>query len=177
MVDFLPVAVKNRIEQRKKEIARAKRPDNRRGHVDLDPMPSLTVAEWEAANLRLLTHLLRTGELARDHVDYYIAYSVQIMEFLNVYDWPSIVAFDDRYRDLQAYHKFAWGDMRMSNQLGILKPRHMQQKPRNATTITADSAIPDCKQWLNSGRTRCEYGARCKFAHRPAATTTTTKND
>ena len=171
IADFLPASVQARVDQRKKEALRNRRPDTRRNPVQPEGMPSLTVAEWEAANMRLLTHLLRTGSLPRQHVDYYLSYTVQIMEFVNIYEWQSIIAFDNRYRDLQAYHKFVWGDMRNASQLGILKPRmpqaptrlHQMAKGSNQT----DQKVPDCKKWLNSGRTFCDYGDNCKFAHRP----------
>ena len=163
--DFLPQVVKLRIEAKRKELERTRRQD-RKYTGPIEGMPSLTVAEWEAANLRLLTHLLRTGGLCRQQVDFYLSYSVQIMEYLNHYDWQSIIAFDDRYRDLQAFHKLAWGDMRIAPQLGLLKPRaHVttSRPPQHQMS----HAKPDCKQWLNSGRTKCEYGDKCRYAHRP----------
>ena len=177
--DFLPKSVQTRTETRRKEAERNRRQEKKFSPVE--GLPSLTVAEWEAANLRLLTHLLRTGGLCRQQVDYYLSYTVQIMEYLHHYDWQSVIAFDDRYRDLQSYHRMTWGDMRLATQLGILKPRAQQHQHRPPPQSTGPRhERPDCKQWLNSGRTRCEYGEKCKYAHRPKSDPTpqtVTKND
>jgi hypothetical protein len=48
-------------------------------------------------------HLLSTGELKQQQdIELYMAYSVQINDMVDVYDWASILHFDTRYGEMQA---------------------------------------------------------------------------
>ena len=52
--------------------------------------------------MKLMNFLMSTGDLSRDKVEFYLAYTMQIFEMADVYEWSSILQFDQRYRELQA---------------------------------------------------------------------------
>ena len=92
----------------------------------------ITPGELNAANIRIMSHWLQTGDLHRDDVELYLSYSVQINDMLDVYEWSTILQFDTRYRELQAEHNFRWGDLRLAAHYSILLPkRSSTQGPTN----------------------------------------------
>ena len=44
---------------------------------DEHPYQGVTISEWGAANARLMAHLLQTGALCKEDVEYYLAYTTQ----------------------------------------------------------------------------------------------------
>ena len=132
---------------------------------------SITWSEWSAANMRLFHHLLDTGLLSRDHVEYYLAYTMQVYELADTYDWASIVQFDSRYRDLQAQHSFMWGDMRLALLMQILQPKYQHLargnfNQRRGPVNAQSSPQEDCKKWLASGQKFCPFGQKCRYRHK-----------
>ena len=121
-----------------------------------EDLSGITIAEWGAANMKLMNFLMSTGDLSRDKVEFYLAYTMKIFEMADVYEWSSILQFDQRYRELQAAHGFPWGDMRMALQMQLLTPRkthhyvHQQQQRARPSATTEE-----CKLWLNSGGKFC----------------------
>ena len=75
---------------------------------DDHPYSGITMEEWGAASARIMAHLLHTAQLLPQHIDYYIAYTVQIYEFAQKFAWEGIVEFDFLYRERQAEHCFHW---------------------------------------------------------------------
>ncbi|KAH3774247.1 hypothetical protein DPMN_175623 [Dreissena polymorpha] len=59
--------------------------------------------------MRLLNHLLSTGQIKRTDVEFYLAYTTKIFEFAENYEWNSVLNFDYSYRELKAEHAFGWG--------------------------------------------------------------------
>ena len=53
---------------------------------DGHPYRGITVEEWGATNMRLFNQLLATGQLTRDCVEYYLAYTAIIFDFAQKYD-------------------------------------------------------------------------------------------
>ncbi|KAK2169991.1 hypothetical protein LSH36_5g09019 [Paralvinella palmiformis] len=62
-----------------------------------------------AAHIRIMMELLTQGRLQRGAIFDYIAYTVKISEMAEGHLWPSVMAFDRSYRQLQAQHGFRWG--------------------------------------------------------------------
>ena len=87
------------------------------------PYLGVLLEEWGAANMRLLNYLLVTKELEREDTEYYLAYTVQIFEFEEKYEWNSVLHYDFRYRVLQSEHQFKWGTCFPYLELQILTPR------------------------------------------------------
>jgi hypothetical protein len=170
---FLPDKVKERIQRNRREwFCFAQGPDGAVSFQAKEPDTySVTPGEWNAANFRIMGHLLASGELARDHVEYYMAYSVQINDMLDVYDWQSIQAFDTRYRELQAEHGFRWGDLRLAAHSSLLLPKKSHNQHQQNTRIRSShpqgpSKTEDCKKWLASGGKQCPFGPSCRYLHR-----------
>ena len=176
--NYLPERVKERLRRtRKDRLFLSQAEDGAVSMLAKDPeVTSLTQAEWSAANLRILGQLLASGELPRSDVELYLAYTVQIHEMAEVYEWPSIMTFDTRYRELQAQHNFRWGDLRMAAHSTLLIPKRVSQnqqqfrsRPMNAPL---GSKAEDCKKWLASGYRFCPFGSQCRYQHRQMEATT-----
>lgn len=128
---------------------------------DEHPYLGIYIEEWGAANMRLMNHLLCTGQLPRDEIEFYLAYTTKIYEFAEKYDWNSVLNYDYNYRELQAEHKFKWGTFSPHMELQLLVPkRPKQQSGQNGP---GQLAREDCK--LFKARGSCPFGATCKFRH------------
>ncbi len=143
---------------------------------DSHPYRGITHDEWGAANMRLLNHLLATGELARSQIEFYLAYTATIHEFYQRYEWAaSILDFDFVYREQQAAMGFVWGDISPLSQLRILIPRHATAPSHAGSSVpprqagardTAGNQTQDCRLWLASNGS-CRFGRDCRYRHPP----------
>ena len=58
---------------------------------DHHPYAGITMAEWSAANCRLMAHLLQTNILPKDHLEYYFTYTTNIYEYATQYEWDAFL--------------------------------------------------------------------------------------
>lgn len=166
IASFLPERVKDRIRRNKRDqfVLAEGNAGNFTVQQREDDHLAITSNEWGAANMRLLNHLLSSGQLKRSEVEFYLAYTMQIFEYADLYEWPSVVKFDCRYRELQAEYNFCWGDMRLAHQLNVLVPRQQQQGKQRLHKPLAKTE--PCKKWLLSGGKSCPFGDNCRFLHK-----------
>ena len=188
IVDYLPLRVRERIQRRKRERLVLSQAED--GTITFRPGEDecygLSMQEWGAANMRLLSQLLRKGDLPLTDVELYLAYTMIVFELADRYEWSSIMDYDVKYREMQAQHQFKWGDMSAFNQPHILVPKRPQlhaaasgYSGHNAAKKPAATRQEDCKKWLISGGTYCPFRKKCKYSHPkvPTATDTAAKND
>lgn len=130
IISFVPDAVAKRVATKARDkMALIPGPDGKLVvRADEDQPAYITLAEWGAANLRLMQHLLDTGELARSEIEFYNAYTLMIFEYIEHYEWPSVIAFDSRYRELQAHAGFPWGTPNRGLEVSALTPRVKKDK-------------------------------------------------
>lgn len=132
--------------------------------TDSHPYSGITLQDWGAANMRLMNHLLVTGGLDRDHVEYYMAYTTSIFEFYDRYEWQSILHFDHAYREAQQAHGFTWGQLDPSMELHYLIPlNRIPLSARRQNGRGAKSNPQPCRQFLASGK--CNFGEACRYTH------------
>ena len=176
IINFLPDRVKERVQRRKRDRLVFSQGED--GSITFKPaeedMHSITMAEWGAANMRLLSHLLRSGQLDYPEVEYYLAYTMQVYELADKFEWAGIMEFDSRYRELQAEHGFRWGDMRFASQIHLLTPRRQVIQPNQRKPAGPKE---DCKRWLASGGKNCLFGSKCKYMHRKVPSEESPKNE
>ena len=89
---------------------------------DDHPYLGIYMEQWGAAKMRLLNHLLSKGDLSRENIEYYMAYTTRIFEFAEIYEWNSAIHFDHKYREIQAEHQFQWGTFSLHMELQLLIP-------------------------------------------------------
>ena len=155
---------------------------------DEHPYAGISIAEWGASNCRVMAHLIQTGELSRDQVEYYLAYTTQIYEYASSYEWDAIMDFDYIYRIRQACHGFNWGQIPANMELSLVsRPRRQgrhnpnwinnqnnpgSRPPRGQQQANATTKPQECRMFKARGT--CNFGAECRFIHpSPAAA----KND
>jgi hypothetical protein len=134
---------------------------------DEHPYAGISILEYGAANMRLMNHLLRTGKLSRDKVEYYLAYSTLIFELGDKYEWRDVLNFDFQYRERQEEIGFEWGAMVSIMELQLLSG----SKSRNTLPMDKQKWNPRggkpkveiCRNFANTGL--CNYGENCKFKH------------
>jgi hypothetical protein len=90
---------------------------------DAQPYSGIFQSEWGAANCRLMHHLLTTGLLARQDIEFYLAYTAKIHDLADKYEWESILEYDFLYRERQAEHVFPWGSLAPDMELHVLTPK------------------------------------------------------
>jgi hypothetical protein len=137
---------------------------------DNHPYTNISIAEWGAANCRLMNYLLQNGQLNRDEVEFYLAYSAKIYDFADRYQWESILEYDYRYRELQAEYGFKWGVINPDMELQ-LQPRQKTRVDSNTSRqdqfVRKPRAVEDCKLFMAHGY--CRFGENCRFNHRKPA--------
>ena len=132
---------------------------------DQHPYANIMVAEWGAANCRLMHHLIQSGQLKVADIDYYLAYTAKIFDLVDKYDWNSVLDYDYQYRELQAEHGFNWGTANPYLELQVLTPR--RQTPAfesGRTRANKNTVAEDCKLFLAHGH--CRFGDQCRYRHR-----------
>ena len=181
---YLTETVKGRIAKRKKETFKVIEGTDGVLSFKTDDSAQvyLSMAEWGAANVRLMADLLAQGRLQRREVEYYLAYTAYIYDLASQYEWQSLLAFDVRYREIQAEYDHVWGQPAPHLEAQLLMPRRQMQqvvskqdnRRRNgnvggysARRMTSADDNDLCRIFANSGQ--CPYGDRCKFQHGNAA--------
>ena len=87
---------------------------------DAHPYAGIWMAEWGASNCRVMAHLIQTGYLSWDQVEYYLAYTTQIFEYASSCEWDAILDFDYIYRVRQASHGFNWDQIPANMELSLV---------------------------------------------------------
>ena len=142
------------------------------------PLNKVSVANWNLANYNIMYKLLREGALGHEQIPEYLGYSVKIMDFLNLFDWKSILAYDREYRKKQAAFHFKWGSdpphlstsllvpkfLVKPTEMGAHKSTFRDKAPerRPAQPITSKGQII-CKSFNSKGG--CKFGYNCKYTH------------
>jgi hypothetical protein len=147
---------------------------------DEHPYNGISISEWSAANCRLMAYLLRSGELTTDMIEYYLAYTTQIYDFVSKYEWNSILQFDYQYRERQAQYGFKWGSVTANMELQLLQQRKARPIEGNHQ-YSATSKQQNLKQGrhvmtqpcklFKARNGNCPFGENCKYIHDPSVTT------
>ena len=114
---------KRRISKQKELVLSSATDSDQLSLVKLDddhPYAGIFLSEWASANMRLMAHLRQIGCLPDDQTDYYLSYTVTILDFADSYTWSSILSFDHMYREMQAAHKFSYQSIQ--DAVDIIKP-------------------------------------------------------
>ena len=108
---FLPEQVRARVNRKKKEQLTFTTTPLGGLTLKKDEPGTIyvTVAEWNGANMRLCSHMLKNGLIKESELIYYMAYTAMIADLTGRYEWASVLEYDVRYRELQAEHNFLWG--------------------------------------------------------------------
>ena len=209
ITSFLSEATKKRRQSRKKKFVVGQSQGDAQLVFTPDeehPYSGISIEEWSAANCRVMADLIKTGDLALPDVEYYLAYTVQIYEHAQRYEWEGLLDYDHQYRERQAEHGFPWGSNTGNMELNLLQTkrtepayrdrRPFQQESRsqgqrynNYNRAYSSNGRKDynrprqhqdqdqvCRQYINS-RGNCPYGDRCIFVHpTTAAGATAPKN-
>ncbi|KAH3752692.1 hypothetical protein DPMN_187317 [Dreissena polymorpha] len=133
------------------------------------PYLEIYIEEWGAANMRLLNHLLSTGQIKRTDVEFYLAYTTTIFEFAENYEWNSVLNFDYRYRELQAEHAFRWGTFFPHMELQILLPKRPRTVTQHTPSYPSKQPREDCRIFKAKGS--CPFGPKCRYRHPGSGTT------
>ena len=182
ITQFLTEKTKKRLQSRRKGIVLGTNVDNSvvLQSDDRHPYSGITLSEWGASNTRIMAHLLKSGQLAADKIDYYLAYTTTIFEYYELYEWEGVLEFDHLYRERQAEHQFQWGYIPPHMELSLLaRPRRPasrhngpwgafngRNKPSFAGSKPRVPKDEECRNWKNS-RGKCPYGDECIFQHPP----------
>ena len=172
IINFLPEAVRNRVNRRKKENITLSTLADGGLTLKSDDQGTYyaTFDEWSGANMRLGAHLLKTGQISADKLVYYMAYTAMISDLASKYEWSSVLEFDSRYRELQAEHEFLWGTQHSHTERHILIPRgtNSYSKGKLGRGGSGNDRLEGkpralCKLYLSRGW--CKFGDRCIYRH------------
>jgi len=132
---------------------------------DEHPYLGIYIEEWGAANMRLLNFLISSGQLKRQDIEFYLAYTTKIFEFAEKHEWSSVLNFDHTYRERQAEHGFQWGTFSPHMELQMLVPKN--KKPFNIQHASngqhANFGQENCKIFMTKGS--CPFEENCRYRH------------
>ena len=184
ITQFLSEATKKRRQARKRQFVVSQKGGDSQLVIATDddhPYSGMTIEEWSAANCRVMAHLLQTGQLATAHIDFYLAYTVQIYEFAQRYEWEGLMDYDYQYRERQAQHGFPWGTNTGNMELSLLhaiprRPDALRQPTpfHNPAGYNRNDVRPhpkqrqECRLFKNKNG-NCPYGPNCIYYHPPSA--------
>lgn len=184
ITQFISEATKKRRQSRKRQFVVSQKGGDSELVIATDddhPYSGLTIEEWSAANCRVMAHLLQTGQLATADIDFYLAYTVQIYEFAQRYQWEGLMDFDYQYRERQAQYSFLWGTNTGNMELSLLHaiPRRpdvpRQSKPYYNTAVHPKRDVnprpkqsQECRLYKTRGG-NCPFGTSCIYYHPPPA--------
>ena len=168
---------KRRISKQKELVLSSATDSDQLSLVKLDddhPYAGIFLSEWASANMRLMAHLRQIGRLPDDQTDYYLSYTVTILDFADSYTWSSILSFDHMYRELQAEHNLQWGVISPTMQLQLLVPknRHTDHNPltpgaNNSSKREINNSQQKtgeiCRMFTSRGY--CSFGEKCRYRH------------
>jgi len=170
VTQFINEKTKKRHASSRKEVVLATKHGNIQDNIVIKtekehPYSGILIDEWGAANGRLLNHLLVTGQLLRQDIEYYLAYTTQIFDFAGKYEWESVLDFDYTYRELQAEHNMVWGVFANHLELHLLTPKRppMSRPGQQYRAAQSYSNPVDCKMFKATGN--CAFGENCKYRH------------
>lgn len=167
ITQFLSEQTKTRLKNKRQDVvlARVEQSDELFLRTeDQHPYGGVTVDEWGAANLRLMNALLVSGDLKRCNIEFYMSYSASIFEFVQKYEWWSILDFDHTYREMQACHDFQWGFLNPVMELQILVPKNRKPKAlQQGSSGNTQQRQQICRQFLANGS--CRFGSSCRYKH------------
>ena len=169
ITDFLSEQARKKLRNRRKDLVLTRQSEADDTLIvrtdDRHPYSGISVDEWSAANTRVLNKLLSSGDLKRDQIEYYLAYTATVMDFVAIYDWASVLNFDYQYREQQAAHNFMWGCINPLMEFQLLVPRQQQSFQAN-THSRMHSSNEECRQWKATNG-HCRFGERCRYKHIP----------
>lgn len=145
---------------------------------DGHPYLGIYIDEWGAANMRVLNYLLSSGQIIREEVEYYLAYSTKIFEFAKNYEWNTILHFDFQYRELQAEHGFKWGTYCPHMEMQTLVPKRPagrstnQQQQQQSHHQQQHMTKEECRIFKAKGA--CPFGSGCRYTHKQHKAETST---
>ena len=126
----------------------------------------VTPAQWIAANSCILQDILNaSGSTDNDLILDYMAHTTKIGELASTFTWESVIAYDDRYRQLQHEYGFRWGcdtphmlapSAKLVRRSDVGKEKNSQNSSMHRRFITA------CKYWNKEEPCRQRI---CKFSH------------
>lgn len=196
ITQFLSEATKKRRQARKRKFVLGEKQGDSHLVITTDdehPYSGLSIEEWSAANCRVMAHLLQMGDLAISDIDYYLAYSVQVYDFAQKYEWEGLLDFDYQYREREAEHSFPWGSNTGNMELSLLqaksgdfpshRPHHQDRgyyggqrnSPHNQQGRSYDGGreetgkhrpqqTQDCRLFLSRDG-YCPFGDKCIYNH------------
>ena len=170
ITQFITEQCKRRRQNRRKEFIIKSGKDSEALILKPDddhPYLGIYIEEWGAANMRLLNHLLSSGQLPRNDIEFYLAYTTKIFEFAEKYEWNSVLSYDYHYRELQAEHQFMWGTFSPHMEIQILVPKRGKPTVSSQASNSGQQPKEDCK--LFKARGFCSFGTACKYRHPPTA--------
>jgi hypothetical protein len=167
ITQFLTEKCKRRRQNRRKEfVLRSGQTHQETLIIKTDeehPYLGIYVEEWGAANMRLMNHLLNSGQLQRDDIEFYLAYTTKIFEFADIYEWSSVLNFDYTYRELQTEHDFQWGTFSPHMELQILIPKRIKHGSEMPSQNVPKPQQEDCRIFKAKGV--CPFGSNCRYRH------------
>jgi hypothetical protein len=167
IVDFLPVDVKRRLRPKNYKIGAQNASNACIITQDEDSTAyNISVDEWGAANCRLMNELLTSGNLAREDVEYYLAYTTKIFDFAGRFTWSSIMQFDRQYREVQAEFNMQWGMYAPQLEYQVLQPKAATNLTQQTRSAARRGPQEECRNYKARGW--CAFGNDCKYKHGPA---------
>ena len=148
-------------DETEEDKPREEKTQTRAKRVNLD---TVTPTQWSAANSRIMYELMRSGEL-RDlkQVTEYLDYSCLVMDYAQLYEWQSILKFDDQFRRAQSISKFSWSSEPSHSLVMHLRALPPRPGKKTARPKPKEQGQEFCRSFNHTGS--CKFGPTCRHKH------------
>ena len=143
-------------------------------------LSSVTVEQFNIANLRIFYELLFTNKLSSmQEIREYLAYSIKVLELATKYSWQSVLHYDDEFRVLQHTYGYPWSTDHSHLHEVLLIPRWAAKSTASGTSQNSsnnpngDGGMKSFIARLPTGEEICRlYNSKkgcqrssCKYSH------------
>ena len=131
-----------------------------RGQRKSRKLHDVTPMQWCGANVKIMSELLREGTLNATSIPDYLAYTAKVSDLAEIYQWRSVLEYDDLYRQMQSQSGYRWGTESPHVQRICLRFKERKTTVQNKTT--RDKSTRLC---INFQYNKCTRGDTCMFRH------------
>ena len=143
---------------------------------DSKTLASVSIPEWNVANIRILYALIESNDLFREEpigeggtLDAYMAYTEKIMEYACQFPWKNVLKYDQAFRHKQANGHLSWDE---DNQhlvtVHLVSPLHQPKaSPRQkGNTGQRPTGKPICRMYNQQGGCTWFGPGGCSYIHK-----------
>ncbi len=133
----------------------------RKGRTKLRP-EEVSISQWISANSRILSKLVREGQLDAQGLHEYLEYTACIGDYLQTHTTSSVMIFDHTHRKNKVEQRKRWSDIDFHSMFYYLEKKDSVRKAKASYKQGVQGKDTICLNFQNPGGCRFQ---NCKYLH------------